>query len=108
MELMMCDDLNGIDLAGWKALAPAQQSALIARLVGRAHAARSRVLGTALSRVSRILRNVWASHLRRHRQRRDFVELLTLDDLSLRDMGISRLDIRCAIRSRTDLRSARR
>jgi uncharacterized protein YjiS (DUF1127 family) len=107
MGLTVCDELNGIDLAGWKALAPAQQSALILRLVRRAHAARSRTLGRILSRASRTVRNAWSNHLRRRRRQRDFAELITLDDLSLRDMGLSRLDIGSAIRSRTDLRSAR-
>lgn len=93
MELMVCNDLNGSDLAGWKALAPAQQNALISRLVRRAHAARSRAVGLILSRASRILRRAWANYLIRRRRRREFAELVTLDDLSLRDMGISRLDV---------------
>ena len=93
MELMVCDDLDGIDLAGWKALAPVEQNALISRLVRRAHAARSRAVGLILSRASRILRRAWANHLIRRRRQREFAELATLDDLSLRDMGISRLDV---------------
>jgi len=108
MELMVCDDLNAIDLAGWKALAPAQQNALISRLVCRAHAVRSRAIGTILLRASRTIRRAWANYLIQRRRHRDLAELVTLDDLSLRDMGISRLDIKSAIRSRTDLRSARR
>ena len=108
MELMVCDDLNGIDLAGWKALAPAQQNAMISRLVRRARAARSRAVGLILSRASRILRRAWANYLIRRRRQREFAELVTLNDLSLRDMGLSRLDIRSAMRSRTDLRSAGR
>jgi uncharacterized protein YjiS (DUF1127 family) len=108
MELMVCDDLNGIDLAGWKALVPAQQNAMISRLVRRARAARSRAFGLILSRASRILRRAWANYLIRRRRQREFAELVTLNDLSLRDMGLSRLDIRSAMRSRTDLRSAGR
>jgi uncharacterized protein YjiS (DUF1127 family) len=108
MELTVCDDLYGIDLAGWRALAPAQQSALTSQFVRRAHAARSRAVGKVLSRAGRTIRRTWSNYLLRRRRQREFAELDTLDDLSLRDMGISRLDIRSAIRSRTDLRSARR
>lgn len=107
MELTVCDDLCGLDLAGWKALAPAQQCALTSYLARRAEVARSRAIGKVVLRVSRIARRAWTNHLLRRRRQRDFAELVTLDDLSLRDMGLSRLDIRSAIRSRTDLRSAR-
>jgi hypothetical protein len=61
MGLMVCDDLNGIDLAGWKALAPAQQSALILGLVRRAHAARIRAVGPILSLRDMGLSRVWTS-----------------------------------------------
>jgi len=48
MELEVPDDLCGIHFSDWQALAPAQQSALTATLVRRAHAARSRAIGRAL------------------------------------------------------------
>ena len=44
----MSDSRFGIDLSDWKALTPAQQSALMRLFVRRAHAARSRAVGKAL------------------------------------------------------------
>jgi uncharacterized protein YjiS (DUF1127 family) len=46
----------------------------------------------------------WRRFLRRRRQLRDLKELSSMDDLSLRDVGISRCEVRGAIWSRTDLR----
>jgi hypothetical protein len=44
----MSDSRFGIDLSDWKALTPAQQSALMWLFVRRAHAARSRAIGKTL------------------------------------------------------------
>jgi uncharacterized protein YjiS (DUF1127 family) len=38
---------------------------------------------------------------------RELCELRAMDDMSLKDIGITRLDIRAAIRSGVDLESAR-
>lgn len=62
----------------------------------------------AVLRAGRTIRSAWKNHLRRRRRQRDFAALVALDDMSLRDMGISRVEIRGAIRSRTDLSSVRR
>jgi len=42
------DDLCGIHFSDWRALTPAQRSALTVVLTRRAHAARSRAIGRAL------------------------------------------------------------
>lgn len=58
--------------------------------------------------VWRAIRAAWM-HYRRHRQiRRDLVQLAAMDDLSLRDIGISRMEIRAAIREGTDLGARQR
>jgi len=50
---------------------------------------------------------IWARYARRRGQLRELRELCAMDDMSLKDLGISRLEIRAAIRSGVDLRSAR-
>jgi uncharacterized protein YjiS (DUF1127 family) len=46
----------------------------------------------------------WRRYLRHRRYLHELGELSALDDLSLRDIGISRLEIRAAIRLGTELR----
>jgi uncharacterized protein YjiS (DUF1127 family) len=53
------------------------------------------------------IRMMWARYVRRRRQLLELHELCAMDDMSLKDIGISRLEIRAAIRSGADLRSAR-
>jgi len=57
--------------------------------------------------VSRAIRAAWRRYLRRRRHLHELGELSAMDDLSLKDVGISRCEVRGAIRSRTDLRSVR-
>lgn len=57
----------------------------------------------ALSRAGRTIRAAWRNHLLRRRHQRDFAALVAMDDLLLHDMGLSRCEIRGAIRERTDL-----
>jgi uncharacterized protein YjiS (DUF1127 family) len=45
--------------------------------------------------------------MRRRRQLQELRELCAMDDMALKDIGISRLEVRAAIRSGADLRSAR-
>jgi uncharacterized protein YjiS (DUF1127 family) len=45
----------------------------------------------------------WRRHLRRRRYLHELAELSAMNDLSLRDIGISRCEVRAAIRERTDL-----
>jgi uncharacterized protein YjiS (DUF1127 family) len=59
------------------------------------------------ARAAEAIRAASARYVRRRRQLRELHELCAMDDMSLRDIGISRLEVRAAIRSGVDLRSAR-
>jgi uncharacterized protein YjiS (DUF1127 family) len=50
------------------------------------------------------IRTAWRRYLRRRRYLHELGELSAMDDMSLRDVGISRLEIRAAIRFAADLR----
>ena len=111
----MPDDHLSISASVWKALAPAQQSALTWLLIRQAHSERDRAIGKVLLSVAGGLlralmsvRRAWRRHLRHRRDWRDLIVLSAMDDVSLRDMGISRSEVRAAIRSRTDRRLLRR
>src|SRR5262249_7942066 len=111
----MPDDHLGISAPVWKALAPAQQSALTWLLMRQAHSARSRAIGTALLgvvgglfAVLMRIRMARRRHLRHRLDRRDLVVLSSMDEVLLRDIGISRSELRAAIRCRTDRRLQRR
>src|SRR4029079_7828149 len=97
----MQDDQFAPRLPEWRTLNAAQRSALIWQLPRMARAARARAIGRAIHAA-------WRRLLRRQRRLNELGELQAMDDLSLRDIGISRLEIRAAIRSDTRLRSARR
>ena len=94
----MKDDPSVLRFFDWQALTLAQRSLLTRLLVRRADAARARAIGAAL-------RMAWKRLLRRHRDRRDLRELAAMDDRALRDIGISRCDIRAALGSGEDLTS---
>ena len=56
----------------------------------------------------RAIRSAWTRYLR-HRQRQlDLARLVAMNDFELRDIGISRDQIRAALLEGTDLRSAGR
>jgi uncharacterized protein YjiS (DUF1127 family) len=99
----------GIDRSEWEALTPAQQSAASWPLVRRAHAEFQRA-GIRRFRhgIIEAVAAIWMRY-RRHRQRRqDLAALAAMDDHSLQDMGLSRTEVRGAIRLGTDLTSVRR
>jgi uncharacterized protein YjiS (DUF1127 family) len=48
----------------------------------------------------------WARYLRYRERLCELAELSAMDDMSLKDIGITRLDIRAAMRSGADLRSS--
>ena len=73
----------------WQALTPAQKGTLTRRLIRYAHAARSRAIGRVLLG--------WARFLRRRRYMRDLAALSAMDDLMLKDVGVSRCQVRGAI-----------
>jgi uncharacterized protein YjiS (DUF1127 family) len=50
----------------------------------------------------------WIDYLRRRRERHDLAELSAMGDQALRDIGVTRSEIRAALRSGSDLRSRRR
>ena len=79
----------------WRALTPAQKGTLTAHLIRRAHEARAHAIGKALLG--------WARYLRRRRRMRQLHELSSLDDMMLKDIGVSRSVVRGAIESGSDL-----
>jgi uncharacterized protein YjiS (DUF1127 family) len=84
-----------IQTSDWRALTPSRQAAITRELIRQAHAARTRAIGKMLTG--------WVRYLRRRRQRRELAELKGMDDLALRDTGITRFEIDEAIRSGTSL-----
>ena len=65
-----------------------------------------RAPGAATHAIGRVLLG-WARYLRRRRYMRDLATLSAMDDLMLRDIGVSRCQVRGAIESGTDLKPAR-
>jgi uncharacterized protein YjiS (DUF1127 family) len=89
----MPDERFGIDLSNWKTFAPTQQGAF-QRAGARRH-------------VWRAIRLVWALVLRHRQCQRDLRQLAAMNDFELKDIGISRDQIRAALRDGTDLRWGR-
>ncbi len=56
-----------------------------------------------LWRASRAIRSALMRYRRHQQLRRELAQLAAMDDLWLRDIGISRMEIRAAIREGTDL-----
>jgi uncharacterized protein YjiS (DUF1127 family) len=54
---------------------------------------------------SRAIQLLWMRYLRHRQLRRDLALLAAMDDFELRDIGLSRMEIRAAIRAGTDLGS---
>jgi uncharacterized protein YjiS (DUF1127 family) len=80
-----------------QAVTPAQKAAWTQRLIRRARRARARAIG-------RLLRG-WARYLRRRRHLRDLAALSAMDDMMLKDIGVTRCQVRGALRS--DLKLSR-
>jgi uncharacterized protein YjiS (DUF1127 family) len=59
------------------------------------------------ARAALAIRAAWARYVNRRQRSRELRELRAMDDMSLKDIGITRLDIRAAIRSGVDLESRR-
>jgi uncharacterized protein YjiS (DUF1127 family) len=57
---------------------------------------------------TRAIRRVWMRYRRHQRIQRDLAQLAAMDDHSLKDIGISRTEIRAALREGTDLGARRR
>jgi uncharacterized protein YjiS (DUF1127 family) len=83
----------------WQALTPAQKGTLTRRLIRLAHRARTRAIGRVLLG--------WARFLRRRQVMRDLAELAAMDDMMLRDVGVSRCEVRGAMESGSDLKAVR-
>ena len=83
----------------WQKLSPVQKSTWTRRFIRRAHRARTRAIGRMLLG--------WARYLRHRQRMRDLATLSAMDDLMLKDIGVSRSQIRAAIVSGTDLKPAR-
>lgn len=56
----------------------------------------------------RAVRSVWTRYLRHRQRQRDFAQLAAMNDFELRDIGITRDEIRAAILEGTDLRPEQR
>ena len=97
----MKDDPSVLRFFDWRALTPVQRGLLTRLLVRHADATRARAIGAAL-------RAAWRGLLRRQRYRHELGELAAMDDLALRDIGISRCEVCAAIRSGDVLGSTRR
>lgn len=55
-----------------------------------------------------VIRSAWMRYLRHRQRQRDLEQLAAMNDFELRDIGISRDQIRAALLEGTDLRSAGR
>jgi uncharacterized protein YjiS (DUF1127 family) len=103
-------DTGSIDV---RSLSPAQRAALQRRLVREAHAARARTIQRTFARVfgwSHWLRAVGQevgkiriASIRRRRRRKDLARMLAMTDYELRDIGISRSEIRGAWSGERDM-----
>ena len=84
----------------WQAFTPAQKGTWMREFILRAHGARAHAIGRVLLG--------WSRYLRRRRHMRDLAELSAMDDMMLRDVGVSRCQVRGAIWSGADLKPLRR
>jgi uncharacterized protein YjiS (DUF1127 family) len=66
----------------------------------------SDILQTAARAIAAVW-TIWEHYLERRKRLSELTELCAMDDVALKDIGISRLGIQAAIRSGADLRSAR-
>src|SRR5262245_31211333 len=84
--------------SNWQLLTPAQKGTWTRRFIRRAHRARARAIGSVLLG--------WIRYLRHRQRMRDLATLSAMDDLMLRDIGISRCEIRGALESGAELMPA--
>jgi len=97
-------DPESIDLStiNWRRLTPAQREQVQQQIVGRAQVARARALQDLVRLPFRLLRHgiavLWRRAVDMVERQRAMQELSTLDDRSLRDIGLSRADIESAVR----------
>jgi uncharacterized protein YjiS (DUF1127 family) len=68
----------------------------------------SRQISRLVGRAARAIRSAWMRHRRHQQLRRELAQLAAMDDFSLRDIGISRTEIRAAIREGTNLEARSR
>jgi uncharacterized protein YjiS (DUF1127 family) len=98
-------DIRAIDI---RSLRPEQRTALKRVMIRRAHAARAAAIGRAFARVCWLARwlrpavltslidQVWRAYVRRRTRLQGIAQLSAMSDLELRDIGISRIDIKAA------------
>ena len=103
----MPDDGFDLDTGGVRHLTPQQWTALRRQLIARATDERKRTIGETAARAGRLcrsllasacsvhdaLRSAWRRYWQHHKRLQDLRELSQMDDIALKDMGISRLDI---------------
>jgi len=111
----MSDDGFELDTGGIRQLSPQQWSALRRDIVSRARDERSRLLRQMIASLLATAGTVWRvagkshdavrsatrRHLARQQRLRELRELSAMDDIGLRDIGISRLEVRAALQSNT-------
>jgi uncharacterized protein YjiS (DUF1127 family) len=85
--------------SNWQALTPAQKGMLRSHFIRRARRARAFAL--------RRLLLGWARFLRRRRYARDLAALSAMDDMMLKDIGVSRSQVRGAMLSGIALKRSR-
>jgi uncharacterized protein YjiS (DUF1127 family) len=109
----MCDEGSGLCASGPRRLTPREWAALRKRIIDRAHEERRQVIrqmaGATCGGIRRVwraahwlvgaLRKAFGLHLARRKRRQELRELSEMSDIELRDIGISRLEIRAAMRS---------
>jgi uncharacterized protein YjiS (DUF1127 family) len=109
----MCDEGSGLCASGPRRLTPREWVALRKRIIARAHEERRQVIRRMVGATWRGVRRLWrAAHwlvgalrkafglyLARRKRRQELRELSEMSDIELRDIGISRLEIRAAMRS---------
>jgi uncharacterized protein YjiS (DUF1127 family) len=64
--------------------------------------------GRHVWRAACAIRSAWMRYLRHRQRQRDLAQLVAMNDFELRDIGISRDQIRAALWEGTGLRSMRR
>jgi uncharacterized protein YjiS (DUF1127 family) len=109
----MCDEGSGLCASGPRRLTPREWAALRKRIIARAHEERRQVIRQMAGATCGGIRRVWrAAHwlvgaprkafglyLARRKRRQELRELFEMSDIELRDVGISRLEIRAAMHS---------
>ena len=114
----MCEDGSDLCGSGQRRPTPREWAALRKHIIARAHEERRQVIGQMAGAAWGGIRRFWRAthrlvdafqkasghHLARRKRLQELRELSTKSDIELKDMGISRLEIRAAMRSNANFR----